>query len=95
MCQNAVLEVLSQKDGSRNGILDIYPGIGITSTTPLTKLWVTSCVLELFFLRKKALCKTEYIYNCRIKGGILLNSLRCLSTGLEPGAVARNCNSSY
>jgi hypothetical protein len=36
ICQNDVLEVLSQKDASWNGILEpLFPGIGLTNTTSL------------------------------------------------------------
>jgi hypothetical protein len=61
MCQNAIIEVLSQ-DTTQNGIQEPpFLGIGVTNLSP-TKLWVTLCVLEPYFFRKIALSITIYYY---------------------------------
>jgi hypothetical protein len=47
--RKAVPEVLSQKDVSRNGVPELFSGIGITNTTPSPiEFWVTRCVSEPF-----------------------------------------------
>jgi hypothetical protein len=50
---NAVLEVLSQKDGRCIGVSELFsPGIDVTNTSlSPTKFWVTPCVPEHIFCR--------------------------------------------
>jgi hypothetical protein len=45
MHQNAILEVLSQKDAGHNGVPEpSFPGIDITNTSlSLNEFWVTVC----------------------------------------------------
>jgi hypothetical protein len=66
MCQNAIPEVLSQKDTSRNGMLELFfPSIDITNTSPSsTEFWVTMYSGHTFF-RKIALTASITITTTR------------------------------
>jgi hypothetical protein len=54
MCQNAFLEVLSQKDASRNSVLEpILSGISITNTLLLLLNFGSLCAFRNFFLNRE------------------------------------------
>jgi hypothetical protein len=59
-CQNAVLELLSHKDASQNGIPEpLFPGIGITNTTLSDQILGHSLHSKTFCKRKIALLTTK------------------------------------
>jgi hypothetical protein len=56
MCQNAVPEVLFQKDSSQNSVPEpVFSGFDITPPPLQPNFWAIVCILEPVFFRKIAL----------------------------------------